>query len=97
MLYLLASLSFGSSGLRSDIYLQCNQSLNQEPYEFSGTMKQVLQNKFSIRISNKTSLDGRIFDELRVELITKKIIIKERQSVHFTVVVVIPFGISPEF
>ncbi|CAN7029182.1 unnamed protein product [Brassica oleracea var. botrytis] len=82
-------------GLRSDIYLQCNQSLNQEPYEFSGTMKQVvLQNKFSIRISNKTSLDGRIFDE--VELITKKIIIKERQSVHFTVVVVIPFGISPE-
>ncbi|KAH0939655.1 LOW QUALITY PROTEIN: hypothetical protein HID58_007116 [Brassica napus] len=81
-------------GLRSDIYLQCNQSLNQEPYEFSGTMK---QNKFSIRISNKTSLDGRIFDELRVELITKKIIIKERQSVHFTVVVVIPFGISPEF
>ncbi|CAN7044315.1 unnamed protein product [Brassica rapa subsp. trilocularis] len=68
-------------GLRSDIYLQCNQSLNQEPYEFSGTMKQVLQNKFSIRISNKTSLDGRIFDELRVELITKKIIIKERQSV----------------
>ncbi|WZY78628.1 hypothetical protein YC2023_025012 [Brassica napus] len=80
-------------GLRSDIYLQCNQSLNQEPYEFSGTMK---QNKFSIRISNKTSLDGRIFDELRVEYSTPE----SKLNVHFTglnvqVTIPIKYGIWP--